>query len=65
MIEDMLIAGNEHGLYNIVIDYYKKEIKILYIRRTEFDEEQKKTLLNKVKDTKSKLEMILKAIEKI
>ena len=65
ILEDMLIAGNEHGLYNLVIDYFKKEIKVLYIRRSEYDEEQKKALLSKVKDMKSKLEMILKAVEKI
>ena len=29
-IEDMLISGNEHKLYNIIIDYSKKEIRILY-----------------------------------
>ena len=27
-IEDMIISGNEHKLYNIVIDYLKKEIRI-------------------------------------
>lgn len=64
-IEDMLVAGNEHGLYNVVIDYYEKEFKVLYIRRAEFEEEQKKNLLKNVKDMKSKLEKILKVVEKI
>ena len=35
-IEDMIISGKEHKLYNIVIDYMKKEIRILYLRRPEY-----------------------------
>ena len=64
-IEDMIISGNEHKLYNIVIDYLKKEIRILYMRRAEYKKEQKDEVLNKVKEMKSKLEGILRAIEKI
>ena len=64
-IEDMLISGNEHKLYNIIIDYSKKEIRILYIRRCKFEKEQKEEILKKVKDMKSRLEGILKAIQKI
>ena len=64
-IEDMLISGKEHRLYNIAVDYCKKEIKILYLRRPEYEEEQKKNLLNRVKNMKSKLEIILKSLEKI
>ena len=30
-IEDMLISGKEHKLFNVAIDYFKKEIKILYL----------------------------------
>ena len=64
-IEDMLIAGKEHLLYNVMVDYLKKEIKILYLRRPNYEKEQKTKLLNKVKNMKNKLEMILKAINKI
>ena len=64
-IEDMIISGNEHKLYNIVIDYLKKEIRILYMRRAEYKKEQKEEVLNKVKEMKTKLEGILRAIEKI
>lgn len=64
-IEDMLISGKEHLLYNVIVDYLKKEIKILYIRRPNYEKEQKANLLNKVKNIKNKLEMILKAINKI
>jgi len=64
-IEDMIISGKEHKIYNIVIDYLKKEIRILYLRRPEYTKEQKEEILNKVKQMKSKLEGILKAIEKI
>lgn len=64
-IEDMLISGKEHKLYNIAVDYFKKEIKILYLRRPEYGQEQKTNLLNKVKNVKSKLEIILKSLEKI
>ena len=64
-IEDMIISGKEHKLYNIAIDYMKKEIRILYIRRPEYTKEQKEELLKNVKDMKSKLEGILRAIEKI
>ena len=64
-IEDMLISGKEHKLYNIEIDYLKKEIKILYLRRPQYEEEHKTILLNKIKNMKSKLEIILKAIEKV
>ena len=64
-IEDMLISGKEHKLYNIAIDYFKKEIKIIYLRKQEYGPEQKAILLNKVKNMKSKLELILKAIDKI
>ena len=64
-IEDMLISGKEHKLFNVAIDYFKKEIKILYIRRPEYQKEHKEILLNKVKNMKSKLEVILKAIEKV
>ena len=64
-IEDMLISGKEHNLYNIVVDYCKKEIKILYLRRPQYGPEQKTNLLNKVKNVKSKLEFILKSLEKI
>ena len=64
-IEDMIISGKEHKLYNIVIDYLKKEIRILYLRRPEYTKEQKEEILNKVKEMKTKLEGILKAIEKI
>lgn len=64
-IEDMLISGKEHKLYNIVIDYFKKEIKILYLRKQTYESEEKAKLLNKVKNMKSKLELILRAIEKI
>ena len=39
-IEDMLISGKEHNLYNIAVDYFKKEIKILYLRRPEYEKEQ-------------------------
>ena len=64
-IEDMIISGKEHKLYNIAIDYMKKEIRILYLRRPEYTKEQKEELLKNVKDMKSKLEGILRAIEKI
>jgi hypothetical protein len=64
-IEDMLISGKEHKLYNIAIDYFKKEIKIVYLRKQTYGPEQKANLLNKVKNIKSKLELILKAIDKI
>ena len=64
-IEDMIISGNEHKLYNIVIDYLKKEIRILYMRRAEYKKEQREEVLNKVKEMKTKLEGILRAIEKI
>jgi len=64
-IEDMIISGKNHKLYNIIIDYLKKEIRILYLRRPEYTKEKKEELLQKVKDMKSKLEGILKAIEKI
>jgi hypothetical protein len=64
-IEDMLFSGKEHKLYNIVIDYMKKEIRILYLRRPEYTPEQKEELLKRVKDMKTKLQGILKAIEKI
>ena len=64
-IEDMIISGKEHKLYNIAIDYMKKEIRILYIRRPVYTKEQKEELLKNVKDMKAKLEGILKAIEKI
>ena len=64
-IEDMLISGKEHLLYNVMVDYLKKEIKILYLRRPNYEKEQKTALLNKVKNMKNKLEMILKAIDKI
>ena len=64
-IEDMLISRKEHLLYNVIVDYLKKEIKILYIRRPNYEKEQKVNLLNKVKNIKNKLEIILKAINKI
>ena len=64
-IEDMIFSGKEHKLYNIVIDYMKKEIRILYLRRPEYTPEQKQELLKRVKDMKTKLQGILKAIEKI
>ena len=64
-IEDMIISGKEHKLYNIAIDYMKKEIRILYLRRPEYTKEQKEELLKNVKDMKSKLEGILRAIDKI
>ena len=64
-IEDMIISGKEHKLYNIAIDYMKNEIRILYLRRPEYTKEQKEELLKNVKDMKSKLEGILRAIEKI
>ncbi len=64
-IEDMLISGKEHNLYNIAVDYFKKEIKILYLRRPEYEKEQKTNLLNKVKEMKAKLQVILGALEKI
>ena len=64
-IEDMIFSGKEHKLYNIVIDYMKKEIRILYLRRPEYTPEQKEELLKRVKDIKTKLQGILKAIEKI
>jgi len=64
-IEDILISGKDRKLYNIYVDYLKKEIIILYIRRPQYEKEQKAMLLNKVKDMKAKLEIILKAIEKV
>ena len=64
-IEDMIISGKEHKLYNIVIDYMNKEIRILYLRRPEYAKEQKEEILKKVKDMKSRLEGILRAIDKI
>ena len=64
-IEDMIISGKEHKLYNIVIDYMKKEIRILYLRRPEYTKEQKEEILKKVKDMKIRLEGILRAIDKI
>ena len=64
-IEDMIISGKNHKLYNIIIDYLIKEIRILYLRRPEYTKEKKEELLKKVKDMKTKLEGILKAIEKI
>jgi len=64
-IEDMIISGKEHKLYNIVIDYLNKEIRILYLRRPEYTKEQKEDILKKVKEMKTKLEGILRAIDKI
>ena len=64
-IEDMIFSGKEHKLYNIVIDYMKKEIRILYLRRPEYTPEQKEELLKRVKDMKTKLQGILKKIKKI
>ena len=64
-IEDMIISGKEHKLYNIAIDYMNQEIRILYLRRPEYTKEQKEELLKNVKDMKAKLEGILRAIDKI
>ena len=64
-IEDMIISGKEHKLYNIVIDYLKKEIRILYLRRPEYTKEQKEEILKKAMDMKTRLEGILRAIDKI
>ena len=64
-IEDMIISGKEHKLYNISIDYMNQEIRILYLRRPEYTKEQKEELLKNVKDMKAKLEGILRAIDKI
>ena len=64
-IEDMIISGKEHKLYNIVIDYMKKEIRILYLRRPEYTKEQKEEILKKAMDMKTRLEGILRAIDKI
>ena len=64
-IEDMIISGKEHKLYNIVIDYMNKEIRILYLRRPKYTKEQKEDILKKVKEMKTKLEGILRAIDKI
>ena len=64
-IEDMIISGKEHKLYNIVIDYMNKEIRILYLRRPEYTKEQKEEILKKVNDMKTRLEGILRAIDKI
>ena len=47
-IEDMIISGKEHKLYNIVIDYLKKEIRILYLRRPEYTKEQKEKKKKKI-----------------
>ena len=64
-IEEMIISGKEHKLYNIVIDYLKREIRILYLRRPEYTKEQKEDILKKVKEMKTKLEGILRAVDKI
>lgn len=64
-IEDVIISGNDHKLYNVVIDYAKQEIKILYVRKQSYEKKDKEILLDKVKKMKSNLETILKAIEKI
>lgn len=64
-IEDIIISGNEKKLFTVIIDYDKKEIKILYIRKKTYGEAQKKNLLDKVKKMKTNLEMILNAINEI
>lgn len=64
-IEDYLISGKEKNLFNISIDYLQKEIKILYLRRPQYKPEDKVELLNKIKNMKTKLEFVLKSLEKI
>ena len=56
-------SQNPHKI--IKVNEQIEEIRILYIRRCKFEKEQKEEILKKVKDMKSRLEGILKAIQKI
>ena len=64
-IEEVLISGKEHKLYTVVVDYLKKEIKILYLRKVQYEKGQKTILLEKVKNMKNRLKKILNNINKI
>lgn len=64
-IEEVIISGNDKKLFDVFIDYDLKEIKILYVRKQVYEEQQKNNLLDKVKKMKNNLEMILSAIDNI
>ena len=61
-VEEYLISND---LYKVILDYETKTINIVYVRKIEYEEEDKNKLIEKLSKIKNNMKSIINAIDKI
>ena len=63
--EDVLIDGDNSGMFKVKLKYEKKTVKKLYVKKSSYTKEEVETLNNTINSIKEKLSSVVKALESI
>ena len=64
-IEDVLIDGDNFGMFKVKINYEKKTIRKLFVKKSSYSKEEIETLNKTINSMKGKIAFIIKALESI
>ena len=63
--EDVLIDGDNSGMFKVKLNYEKKTVKKLYVKKSSYTKEEVEKLNNTINSIKGKLDSVVKALESI
>ena len=64
-IEDVLIDGDNFGMFKVKINYEKKTIRKLFVKKSSYSKEEIETLNKTINSMKGKIAFVVKALESI
>ena len=64
-IEDVLIDGDNCGMFKVKINYEKKTIKKLFVKKSSYSKEEVEKLNKTINSMKGKIAFVIKALESI
>ena len=64
-IEDVLIDGDNSGMFKVKLNYEKKTVRKLYVKKSSYTKEEVEKLNNTINSIKGKLDSVVKALESI
>ena len=63
--EDVLIDGDNLGMFKVKLNYEKKTVRKLYVKKSSYTKEEVEKLNNTINSIKGKLDSVVKALESI
>lgn len=64
-LEENIVEGEINGMFKLKIDYSKKAIIILFVRKTTFTKDDLDSMNKNISDIKSKIGLVIKALDSI